>query len=317
VHTLKQAWQRTCDRIVRTFTLRSRPSPGSPESAGGATAVVRGYQTLAAELQRFRAESEQTGSEEIRKILALESAHQEAVSASVGQAKKLADMERRIVELEAERHRSLGQIESIETSLTDTISRLDTIDKQVRVFHARSREREREFEASLSSAITALNTTDTRLEELRHTSSQQVMAIEASLAVTSTRLEAVDGQLRTVEQKLDLEHQLYLHTVREIQSQVRSQNQRLNWTMMAAVFAMLLGSVAGGILIWDVQKNARILGGISMEVERLGSAMARSRLMKHPAGADESAGLPDLEHAERRAGPEDHRIVGELPPSGP
>ena len=127
----------------------------------------------------------------------------------------------------------------------------------------------------------------------------------------------MNGQVRTLEQKLDLEHQLYLHTVQEIQSQVRSQDQRLNWTMMAAVFAMLLGSVAGGILIWDVQKNARILGGISMEVEQLGSAMARSRLTGHPAVADESAGLPDPGHGERRDEPEDHRIVGELPLSGP
>jgi hypothetical protein len=303
--------------IIKTFKLRSHPSPGSPEPEGRITAVVRGHQTLAAESQRFRAGTEQTGSQEIGKIVALEAAHQEAVSARLGQAKQLADLERRIVRLEAERHQSLGQIETIETSLADILSRLDTIDNQVRAFHARSREQEKEFEVSLSRAITRQNTTDTRLEELRHTSSQQHMAIESSLAVTSTRLEAMDGQVRTLEQKLDLEHQLYLHTVREIQSQVHSQDQRLNWTMMAAVFAMLLGSVAGGILIWDVQKNARILGGISSEVEQLGSAMTRSRLMGHPARVDGSAGLPDLDHAERRDDPEDRRIVGGLPLSGP
>ena len=123
--------------ILKTFKLRSHPSPGSPEPEGGMTAVVRGHQTLAAESQRFRAETEQTGSgsEEIGKIVALEAAHQEAVSARVGQVKQLADLERRIVKLEAERHQSLGQIESIETSLTDTLSRLDTIDNQVRAFH--------------------------------------------------------------------------------------------------------------------------------------------------------------------------------------
>ena len=296
--TLKQAWQGIYARILKSFKLRSHPLPASPEHGDGITAVVREHQTLAAELHRFRAESERTGSEEIRKIGALEVAHQEALSARVGQAKHLADLERRIIKLEAERHESLGRVKSIETSLTDTLSRLDATDNLVRVFHARSREQEKEFGASLSLAITRQNTTDTRLEELRHTSSQQVMAIESSLAETSTRLETMDGQVRTVEQKLDLEHQLYLHTVREIQSQVHSQDQRLNWTMLAAVFAMLLGSVAGGILIRDVQKNARILGGISMELERLGGAMTQSRMMGHSDGADVSAGLPDLGHAE-------------------
>jgi predicted nucleic acid-binding Zn-ribbon protein len=331
VHTLKQAWQRARARIANTFKPGSHPSSGSLVAEDDITSVIREHQNLAAELHRFRTESEQNGSEAIREIGTLEAAYQEARSASVGQAKQLADLERRIVELEAERHQSLERVKSIETSLADTASRVETVDNQARVSHARSREQEKEFGDSLSLAIARQNTTDTRLEELRHTSSQQVMAVESSLADTSqqvtaiettladtsTRLETMDGRIRAQEQKLDLEHQLYLHTVQEIQSQVHSQDQRLNWTMMAAVFAMLLGSVAGGILIWDVQKNAKILSGISMEVERLGAAMAQSRLMGHPAGADESAGLPDFSHAEHRNDPEDQRVVGELPLSGP
>jgi hypothetical protein len=87
--------------------------------------------------------------------------------------------------------------------------------------------------------------------------------------------------------------------------------------MMAAVFAMLPGSVAGGILIRDVQKNASIPGGISMEVKEPGSSMAQSRLMGDPAGADESAGLPDLSHAGQRDALEDQRVVGGVPLSGP
>lgn len=331
MHTLKQSLQRTFARIARVFKLRSNPSPGSSEPEGDITSVIRGHQNLAAGLHRFRTESEQTESEEIRTIGTLEAACQEARSATVGQAKQLADLEQRIVELEVERHQSLERVNSIETSLADALSRLDTVDNKVRTFHARSQEQEKAFGASLSLAITRQNTTEARLEELRHTSlqqvtaiessladnSQQVMAIETSLADTSTRLEAMDGRIRTQEQKLDLEHQLYLHTVQEIQSQVHSQDQRLNWTMMAAVFAMLLGSVAGGILIWDVQKNAKILSGISMEVEQLGAAMSRSRIMGHPAGADESDGLPDFSHAEQRSDPQDQRVVGGLPLSVP
>ena len=266
--------------------------------------------------------------EEIRKIGNLEEAQQEARSARTVQANQLDDLERRVVELEDERHQSSELVKSIKTSLADVLVRLDTLDKQTRQFHAASREQEKVFEASLSLAMTRQNTTDTQLEALRNSSLQQLTSLESSLADTSqqltslrsslsdtsTRMERMDGEVSMLEQKLDLEHQLYLHTVKEIQSQVRSQDQRLNWTMMTAVFAMLLGSLAAGILVWDVQKNARILGGISMEVEQLGSAVVQSRMIAHPAGADES---PDLSPAGQRDDPDTHRVDGELPLSVP
>jgi chromosome segregation ATPase len=292
---------------MKSLKPRANPSPSSPEREPSITSVTREYQTLAAELQRLRTESEQAGLEEIRKIGDLEEAYQAARSAKIVQAKQLDALERRVVELEAERHQSSGLVKSIESSLTNVLARLDTLDTQARLFHAASREQEKVFEASLSLAMTRQKTTDSQLEALRNTSLQQVTALESSLADTSeqltslgstltdtsTRLERMNDQVSTLEQKLDLEHQLYLHTVKDIQSQVHSQDQRLNWTMMTAVFAMLLGSVAGGILIWDVQKNARILGGIHMEVEQLGSEMVRSRMLGLPAGADESTHLPD------------------------
>jgi DNA repair exonuclease SbcCD ATPase subunit len=331
VHVLKQTWQRTWTRIIKSFKPRSNPSTSSPELERSITSVTREYQTLAAELQRLRAESEQTGLEEIRKIGNLEEAHQEASSARILQAKQLDDLERRVVELEAERHQSSGRVNSIESSLTNVLVRLDTLDTQARLFYAASREQEKVFEASLSLAMTRQDTTESQLETLRNTSLQQLKALESSLSDTSqqltllgtslndtsTRLERMNGQISTLEQKLDLEHQLYLHTVKDIQSQVHSQDQRLNWTMMAAVFAMLLGSVAGGILIWDVQKNARILGGINREVGQLGSAMARLPMAGLPGEADETTHLPDLGTTGQRDDPDNHPVVGDPPMSDP
>jgi len=279
--------------------------------------VIREHRNLAAELRRLRIESEQTGSEEIRKIASLVAASEEARSASVGQAKQLADLQRRIVELETQGHQSLERVDTIETSLADSLSRLDAVDKELRAFDARSREQEKEFGDARVLAITRQNATDERLEELRDTSRQQVRSIETSLAETSTRLETMGGRIRTQEQKLDLEHQLYLHTVQEIQSQVRSQDHRLNWTIVAAVIAMLLGSVTGWILIRDVQNHARILGGLSREVKRLGSTMAQSRLAADPARAGESSGLPDSSHAGRRNDPKEPPDAGDPPHSGP
>jgi chromosome segregation ATPase len=316
VHSFRQIRQKIRTRIAALFRFRSAISPEPPETESEVMAATGESRMLAAERQGIRTESERVTLEVNRILAILDEDRQEAKTGR-------ADLQRRVVALEAEHQHWLERFKSIETSLADTLSRLDTVDDQVRVFHDRSREREKEFGASLSLVVSRLDTTDSRLEELRHTSLQQVTAIESSLADTtqqvtaiessladaSTRMETMDGRIRAQEQKLDLEHQLYLHTVQEIQSQVRNQDQRLSWTMMAAVFAMLLGSVAGGILIWDVQKNARILGGISMEVKQLGSAMAQSRLMRDPPAAAESARLPDFSHAGERDDTGDRRVV--------
>ncbi len=303
--------------MVKPFKPWSPPSPSPLELERGITAVTSENQILAAELQRFSAESEQARTEENRKIAILEVARQEAITARIGEAKQLTDLERRIVELETERNQAVRLVKALEASLNDASNRLDTMDNQVRRLQARTDEQAREFEASLFLTNTRQNTTEGELKALRDMSQLQVKAFESSLADTSTRLDTTDSEVRILEKKLDLEHRLYVHTVQEVQSQVRNQDHRLNWTMMAAVFAMLLGTVAGGILIWDVQKNARILAGMSMDVKQLTSSMGRSITTRHPAGAEGPVGLPGVVQAGRHGDPEDHRAVGGEPLSGP
>jgi FKBP-type peptidyl-prolyl cis-trans isomerase len=162
------------------------------------------------------------------------------------------------------------------------------------MWQARSDEQARELEASLSHAITRQDTAAGELSALRDRSQQQVMMLESSLADTSTRLETADSEIRKVKKKLDLEHRLYMHTVQEVQSQVRIQDQRLGWTMMAAVFAMLLGTVAGAILIRDVQKNARILADMSRDVDQLRSTFEQPSAMQPLATVEEPASLPGV-----------------------
>ena len=294
VYTLRQIWQRTCARIAKPFKVHSHTAPGSRKHEREITAVTRENQTLAAELQRLRADYEQSRAEENRKIAILEETRQEARTARAGEAKQQADLERRIVELETERTRALGQVKSIQASLDDVSGRLDTMDNQSRMWQARSDEQARELEASLSHAIARQDTAAGELSALRDRSQQQVMMLESSLADTSTRLETADSEIGKVKKKLDLEHRLYMHTVQEVQSQVRIQHQRLGWTMMAAVFAMLLGTVAGAILIRDVQKNARILADMSRDVDQLRSAFEQPSAMQPLATVEEPASLPGV-----------------------
>jgi predicted nucleic acid-binding Zn-ribbon protein len=317
VHTLRRIWQRTCARIAKALKPQFRPSPSAPGFEREITAVTSENRTLAAALQGFRAELAQDKAEDKRKIAFLEAAHQEAMRARNGEAKQLADLQRRIVELETGSNQAVGVVKSLEASLTDASTRLDTMDNQVRLMQASNDEQAREFEASLSLAIARQATTDGELKALRDMSKQQVKALESSLADTSTSLEATKSQVRTLEKKLDLEHQLYLHTVQEIQSQVRNQDQRLNWTMIAAFFAMLLGTAAGGILIWDVQNNARILGGISKDVKQLRSSTVPPLTTRHPANAEEPAGLTDVARDGRHVDRTDYDAVGGTSLSGP
>jgi uncharacterized coiled-coil protein SlyX len=310
VHTLRLIWQRTFARIAKPFKSRSRASTSSLELEREVTAATRESKTLAAELQRILSESEQARSEQNLRITSLDEARQEAMTARAGEAKQRVELERRIVELETECNRARGLVKSLEVTLADTSTRLDTMDHQVRQFQNVSRVQVKEFETSLSLALTRQQATDIQLKTLQDTSQQQIRALESSQADTSTRLETTGSQVRTLEKKLDLEHQLYLHTVREIQSQVRSQDLRLNWTMMTAVFAMLLGTVAGGILIWDVQKNAGILSNLSMDLKQIGSAMEQAPMTRQPGAGGNPDGQPNVVSPERHDDPQAHRAVG-------
>jgi hypothetical protein len=294
VQFLRQIWQNTWARIVKPFASQSPPSPSSQELVRKSSAAARENLALAAELQRLRVESREARTEENRKIAILEEAHQQTRAERIGEVKHLAQLAQRVAELEAERNHTFGLVSSIGASLTDASSRLDTMDNQVGILQAGVDDQARQSEASLSVAIARQDKTDGEIMALRATLQRQVESFALSLADTLTRLETTDSHVSTLEKKLDLEHRLYTHTVQEVQSQVQVQDQRLNWTMMAALVAMLLGAVAGGILIWDVQKNARVLAGVNEELKQLRSSMGSPLATQHPAAAVEPAALPDV-----------------------
>jgi hypothetical protein len=85
-----------------------------------------------------------------------------------------------------------------------------------------------------------------------------------------------------------------MHTIQEIQTLGRIQNQHLDWTMIAAVFSLLLVTMAGGMLVRDAQKYARILAEISADVDRLRATFEQLSAMQPLATVEEPAGLPDV-----------------------
>jgi len=113
---------------------------------------------------------------------------------------------------------------------------------------------------------------ESRLDEVtaeRRQARDQIMELETSLAAASTRLEKTDDQVRQLELEQRVHEQLQLET----QTRLRSQDQRLSWTMMVAGFAVVLAAVSAAIFILELHKNTALLGSMSADMQHLVSAM--------------------------------------------
>jgi len=107
------------------------------------------------------------------------------------------------------------------------------------------------------------------LESEQATTSRQLQVVEQELVVTSSDLENTQGQVKSLARELEEGQQLYLQSVQETQLQLRRQDMRLNWLRLVSFFALLLAAMASAILIWDVQKNAGLLAGMSTDIKQL------------------------------------------------
>ena len=90
---------------------------------------------------------------------------------------------------------------------------------------------------------------------------------------TGNRISETAGHVKQMEDRLWHEREEYQSLFENTQAHLRRQDSRMSWAITAAMFAMVLGAVAGAILIWDVQKNAKILAGMSSDIKELMAAM--------------------------------------------
>ena len=135
------------------------------------------------------------------------------------------------------------------------------------------------------------------LLETEHAATErQLHVVEKELAVTATDLEKTTVQVQTLAQDLEEGQQLYLQSVQETQLQIRKQEMRLNWLRLISVFALLLAAVACAILIWDVQKNAGLLAGMSSDIKQLMITVEQQGGLSQPAAPDTPADMPVEPH---------------------
>jgi len=128
------------------------------------------------------------------------------------------------------------------------------------------------------------------LETEHAATSRQLQVVEQELKVVSSDLDNTQIQVKSLAQQLEEGQQLYMQTVQETYQQLRRQDARLNWLTMVSALALLLAAVACAILIWDVQKNAGLLAGMSADIKQLMATAERQASLPEPAANDKQAG---------------------------
>ncbi|HUT41781.1 MAG TPA: FKBP-type peptidyl-prolyl cis-trans isomerase [Gammaproteobacteria bacterium] len=264
VRTLRQYWERLLSRLKQPSAAHSRQTTGSDVLEHELSAISSQNRALAEQVQQYRTDLERVRDEEnrqiveldqvrhsleiardedSRKLAELESSNSRLATAREADSAKILDLGKRLAEIETERDQARDQVQALEDALTDTTSRLQKTDIQIRNLQVQSVEQLRQLEDSLSDA--------------------------------GNRLESMDNQVRILGIKLENERQHVLKNFQVMQSRVHKQNYRLNWTITAAVFALLLGAVAGGVQLWHGQKNAVMLSDMSRDIKTVMTAVNR------------------------------------------
>jgi FKBP-type peptidyl-prolyl cis-trans isomerase len=258
LRSLKQYWQQAVARI--RDALRPPPQHTSrPEELEHRISVVSSEnQILSAELSRVRTDSERAQSEENLKLAALEQFREKTEAARHLDLTKLAELER-LSDM-------LGNSLRTETQRTSELeSRIDALKTEL----DQAREQNKTLESSLASNTTRLETTSNQVRDLQVLALEQAKAVKASLAQVAARCESMEEYTRSQGEKLENEQRLYANALQEVQLDQRKQDQRVSWTITVAGLALLLGALASGIMIWNVQKNSRVIASMSSDIKSL------------------------------------------------
>lgn len=144
-----------------------------------------------------------------------------------------------------------------------------------------------------SRKILDLGTRLTELESEHDQAHDKVLALETHLSEANSRIDDTDNHVRELEGRLKSEHQNYLNIIRDMKSRFRKQDLRINWTMSIAGTVLLLGTVAGVILIWEMQKNTTLVSSMSKDLKRLMSSIDGNLSLQHkPREEKQQLSLP-------------------------
>lgn len=262
VRTLRQYWESLLSRLKQPSTGRGRQTTGSDVLEHEVSTLSSQNRALTEQVQRFRTDLERVCNEENRQIADLEQVLHNLESVRGEDVRKLA-------ELESSNSRLATAREADSAIILDLGKRLAEIETE----RVQARDQVKALEDALSETSSRLLKTDTQIRDLQVQSVEQLRQFDVSLSDTGNRLESMDNQVRILGIKLENERQHVLKNFQVMQSRVHKQNYRLNWTITAAVFALLLGAAVGGVQLWHGQKNAAMLSDMSRDIKNLMAAV--------------------------------------------
>jgi FKBP-type peptidyl-prolyl cis-trans isomerase/predicted nucleic acid-binding Zn-ribbon protein len=282
LRSLKHYWQKAVARIRHPFKPHAEHAPRPEQLEQEISAVSSENRSLSAELGRVRSDFEHARSEEDRKITALEQVRDEIESAQTRDRHKLAELEQVSAELASTRSEQAQHIAALEQRLIELESERD-----------RARQQAQALQDSLSATTARLDATDDQLKALQTLTEEHAETFNTSLTQATSRLQDTEDYIRTVEKDAEDRHRHHSGLIHEMQIAQRRQDRLLNRSIIAAGFFLLLGTIAGVVLILEVQGNSRVLAGMSQDMkafmatvdQQLGRQQDSSELQPPPLAA--------------------------------
>ena len=118
----------------------------------------------------------------------------------------------------------------------------------------------------LERRISAINSENQALSE-------EVQVMRTELSNTSERLEVTENLVKVLGNRVESDRQSFLKTCQDMHHRFRKQDLRMNWMLMFTGGTLLLGIVAGAVLMRGEQRNAALLSSMSEEVRALTVSM--------------------------------------------
>ena len=107
----------------------------------------------------------------------------------------------------------------------------------------------------------------------RDAANGRIEALSSSLAAAASRQEETETRVSWLENRLQDQQQAHQAAMQEMLVRERRQARRLIVATMLAAAAFVLGIAGSAINFWEVQNTSRLLGGVSLGIRDIRSAM--------------------------------------------
>ena len=265
-------WQKLGAGILSPFKPQALAEPKPEELRREILSVNREHHTLAAELERLRADLERIGFDASGKIETLAQRVRESGAESGAAEKRLAAVEQRFAGLESAHTATQARVESLGDSLSEIAAKQETRSSQLKFLQDSARGEIKALKTALAETASRLETRDNQLEELLDATRTAVGVLENSRTETAgrldanddrfqgmqesiaeqahqhatavsgldTRLEAAGKRLGALEEKLEIEHRLARSLFEEMQTNFHILERRFVWVILIAAMVLLL-----------------------------------------------------------------------------